>query len=164
MNEQTTLHLLCGKVASGKSTLAKSLAAAKGTILLQEDFWLSNLFADELATLSDYVRCSERLRNAMEPHIVDLLRSGLSVVLDFQANTVETRNWMRRIFEAAGCLHQLHVLDVSNDICKARLRARNASGSHEFQVSDDEFDRISSYFERPTDEEGFKLKIHTALT
>jgi predicted kinase len=164
MNEQTTLHLLCGKVASGKSTLAKSLAAAEGTVLLQEDFWLSSLYADELTTLSDYVRYSERLRNAMEPHIVQLLQSGLSVVLDFQANTAENRNGMRRIFEAAGCRHQLHVLNVSDEVCKARLRARNASGSHEFQVSDEEFDRISSYFERPTDEEGFNLIIHTALT
>jgi predicted kinase len=163
MNDLTTLHLLCGKVASGKSTLAKSLAAAEGTILLQEDFWLSSLYADELTTLSDYVRYSERLRNAMEPHIVQILRSGLSVVLDFQANTVEARNWMRRIFEAADCQHQLHLLDVSDDICKARLRSRNASGSHEFQVSDEEFDRISSYFERPTAEEGFNLQNHTAL-
>jgi predicted kinase len=162
MHSPTTLHLLCGKVASGKSTLANSMAAERGTILLREDFWLSNLFADELATLSDYVQCSERLRNTLEPHIVELLRSGLSVVLDFPANTVEYRLWMRQIFEAADCQHQLHMLDVSDDTCKARLRARNASGSHEFQVSDEEFGRISSYFERPTDEEGFNLQIHTA--
>ncbi|NCE91845.1 AAA family ATPase [Pseudomonas sp. L13] len=32
-----TLHLLCGKIASGKSTLAKTLAAEHGAIVLSED-------------------------------------------------------------------------------------------------------------------------------
>ncbi|KFF47391.1 MULTISPECIES: AAA family ATPase [Pseudomonas] len=32
-----TLHLLCGKIASGKSTLAKTLAAEHAAIVLSED-------------------------------------------------------------------------------------------------------------------------------
>lgn len=160
MRNETTLHLICGKVASGKSTLARSLAENPDTILLQEDVWLSGLYADQLKTLSDYVRYSETLRNTLEPHIVELLRAGPSVVLDFPANTVEYRRWMRRLFETAGCSHQLHLIDVSDDICKQRLRARNATGTHEFQVSDDQFDRITSHFQRPSDVEGFNIVVH----
>jgi hypothetical protein len=33
----------------------------------------------------------------MGPHIVDILQQGLSVVLDFPANTVTYRNWMRSL-------------------------------------------------------------------
>lgn len=161
MNSQATLHLICGKIASGKSTLARSLAADPGTILLQEDVLLSGLYADRLTSLSDYVACSKKLRTTIEPHIVDLLRSGISVVLDFQANTIESRLWMRRLFETVECPHILHVLDVPDALCKERLRNRNASKTHEFQVSDAEFDRVSSYFQHPSDGEGFDIHLHT---
>lgn len=86
-----TLYLLCGKIAAGKSTLARRLAARPATLLISEDHWTSNLFPDELRTIDDYARLSARLRAAMGPHVVDVLRLGLSIVLDFPANTVRTR-------------------------------------------------------------------------
>ncbi len=162
MNAPPTLHLFCGKAAAGKSTLANALAREPGTILLREDFWLSGLFGEELVSLKDYVRCSGRLKQTLTPHIVSLLQAGLTVILDFPANTRENRLWMRQLFEAAGCDHQLHVFDVPDDVCKARLRKRNASGNHEFSVSDADFDRISSHFQPPEEAEGFILVRHAA--
>ena len=162
MGEQATLHLICGKIAAGKSTLARSLAETPGTILIREDFWLSELYGDQMQTLADYVKLSEKLRTVLEPHVVDLLRSGLSVVLDFPANTIASRHWMRRLFETAGCGHQLHLLDISDEICKQRLQKRNASGEHEFQVSGEQFDRVSRHFQPPTEAEGFEIIVHPA--
>ena len=89
------MYFLCGKIAAGKSTLARRLASRPATLLITEDHWTSNLFADDLKTIDDYSRYSARLRAAMGPHVVDILRQGLSVVLDFQANTVGVRTWMR---------------------------------------------------------------------
>ena len=86
---EPTLYLLCGKIAAGKSTLARRLAARPATLLISEDHWTSNLFYDDLKTIEDYGRCSARLRAAMGPHVVDILRQGLSIVLDFPANTVK---------------------------------------------------------------------------
>jgi predicted kinase len=83
--------MLCGKIAAGKSTLADRLAEAPATVLIREDHWNACLFKDKMRTVEDYVRCSRRLRAAMGPHVVALLKAGLSVVLDFQANTVATR-------------------------------------------------------------------------
>jgi predicted kinase len=93
------LYLLCGKIAAGKSTLARPLAARQVTLLISEDHWTSNLFADDLRTIDDDGRYSARLRAAMGPHIVDMLRQGLSIVLDFPANTVRNRNWMRSLID-----------------------------------------------------------------
>lgn len=162
MVEQATLHLICGKIAAGKSTLARSLAETPGTILIREDFWLSELYGDQMQTLADYVKFSAKLRTALKPHIVDLLRSGLSVVLDFPANTIELRLWMRGLFETADCEHQLHLIDVSDDVCRERLRQRNASGEHEFQVSDEQFERVSRHYQPPAEAEGFNIRIHPA--
>lgn len=154
------LYLLCGKIAAGKSTLARSLATRPATILISEDHWNSSLFADELKSIEDYSRLSRRLRNAMGPHVVALLKAGLSVVLDFPANTLLTRGWMRGIVDAANVAHELHVLDLPDETCKRRLRARNAGGDHPFQSSDAEYDLFTSYFVPPTPDEGFNVIVH----
>jgi predicted kinase len=39
-----TLHIMCGKMAAGKSTLARQLAEAHGAILICEDLWLQQLY------------------------------------------------------------------------------------------------------------------------
>lgn len=155
-----TLHLVCGKIASGKSTLAARLSRAPGTILVAEDDWLHALYADQLHALKDYVRCSARIRTIMGPHIRTLLDAGLSVVLDFAANTVPQRAWMREILAGTEAAHRLHVLDIPDELCLARLRARNAAGAHPFTVTEEQFRRVASHFVAPTAEEGFDLVIH----
>ena len=155
-----TLHILCGKVAAGKSTLAANLATAENTVLITEDAWLAALFAEELQTPRDYARCITKVRRAMAPHIVALLDAGMSVVLDFQANTVESRTWMRHLLNEAEADHQLHVLMSPDEVCLARLQQRNASGLHPFTVTEDQFYQISAHFAPPTPEEGFNLVFH----
>lgn len=156
-----TLYLLCGKIAAGKSTLARRLAARAATLLISEDHWTSHLFADELKTIDNYGRLSKRLRAAMGPHIVDILRQGLSIVLDFPANTVTQRAWMRSLIAEANVAHELHLLDVPDTICRQRLRQRNDGGEHPFHVSDVEYDLFTRYFVPPAPEEGFNVVVHT---
>jgi predicted kinase len=49
MTPAPTLHMICGKIAAGKSTLAARLGRAQGTVLVAEDDWLSALFPDQLS-------------------------------------------------------------------------------------------------------------------
>jgi predicted kinase len=123
------LHMLCGKIAAGKSTLSAKLAQAERTLVISEDHWIEQLYGPELKTLADYFERCERLRAALAPHVVGLLRAGVSVVLDFHANTLRSRRWMRALFEEAGASHQLHFLDVPDDVCRARARLREAAAS-----------------------------------
>ncbi|WP_238485704.1 AAA family ATPase [Rahnella ecdela] len=151
------LHILCGKIASGKSTLSAQLASEPGTIVLNEDQWLAHLYQDEMHSVADYVRCSARLRQAIAPHAISLLRAGVSVVLDFPANTVANRQWMMSLIAGSGADHRLHYLNVPEEVCKARLRERNQAGTHQFSVTDEQFDLISRHFVAPEPEEGFNV-------
>lgn len=160
--EEPTLHILCGKIASGKSTLAAQLGARDGTVVMSEDVWLAGLFGDQMATGADFMRFSGKLRSTMAPHVVAMLNSGLSVVLDFAANTVEQRAWMRGLVEESGAHHRLHVLDTDEEVCLARLKVRNAGGTHPFDVSEELFRRFSRNFVLPGPEEGFEVMIHGA--
>jgi predicted kinase len=155
-----TLHLLCGKIAAGKSTLAGKLAAAPGTAALSEDHWIARLYPGEVETMSDYLQRAARLRGLMAPHIENLLRAGVSVVLDYPANTPASREWMRGIFVRAGADHRLHYLDVSDEICLARLRDRNARDAHDYFASEAEYHAITSQFVPPGEAEGFNVVVY----
>ena len=157
---EVKLYLLCGKIAAGKSSLARQLATRPHTLLISEDHWTSKLFGDDLKTIDDYSRLSERLRSAMGPHVVAILKLGVSVVLDFPANVVSYRDWMRTLFTKANVAHELHYLDTPDDVCKQRLRERNAGGNHPFHVSETDYDLFSSYFEAPQPREGFNTVVH----
>jgi predicted kinase len=158
----TTLYLLCGKIAAGKTTLACQLAARPSTLLITMDDWMSVLYPTENRTIEDFGRLSARLREAIGPLVVDILRQEISVVLDFPANTVKWRAWMRTIITAANVAHELHIVDVPDPICRARLRQRNTSGQHQYQVDEATYGLFMSYFVLPTADEGFNVIVHTS--
>ncbi|MBN3817746.1 ATP-binding protein [Paraburkholderia sp. Se-20369] len=158
-DDAAILHMVCGKIASGKSTLTAALASARQTILISEDVWLSRLYPGEIRSLEDYVRCAGRVRHVVAEHVLSLLHTGISVVLDFPFNTVASRAWGYALSQRAGCAHRLHYLDVSDPVCKARLRERNAQGAHPFQTSEAEFEQITRYFVAPEPAE--KLNVVT---
>lgn len=158
--QKPMLHMVCGKIASGKSTLSAELAGAPNTILVSEDAWLDALYGEQIQDGADYLRYSARLRTIMAPHVTALLDVGLTVVLDFAANTLAQRKWMADIVRASGAAHQLHYLDVADDTCLNRLRARNAEGSHAFAATEEQFRRFTAHFVPPTEDEGFTLVRH----
>jgi len=93
----TTLYLLCGKIAAGKSTLARKLAERPKTMLVA------------------------------------------------QANVA----------------HELHLLDLPDDICKQRLERRNVDANHPYQIDVKTYDLFTSYFAPPEPDEGFNIVRHT---
>lgn len=161
MGTRAKLIFLCGKMAAGKSTLAKNLADRENAVLLVQDQLLDSLYPGEITDVSDYVRCSTRLRSALAPHISALLSRGVSVVLDFPGNTKKSRGWFRELFERANVSHELHFVDASDALCKSQLKDRSkhvAPGTP--WTTDAEFEAITAYFQPPADDEGFNVVRH----
>lgn len=152
-----TLHFLCGKIASGKSTLAQQLVRGQQAVLLSEDIWLAALYPGQITQLADYIEKSRQLKSVLELHLVTLLQKGITLVLDFPANTPEQRRWLKGLAEQAGCSYCCHVLDVSDEECKQRLAARNLSGENPFTTSAEQFDLITAHFSYPSEEEGLVI-------
>lgn len=152
------LHLLCGKMASGKSTLSKKLVVEHSAIALCEDELLAKLYPEEIKTIQDYIKYSERLKEAIRPHLIDLLRNNMNVVIDFPANTQKQREWFKEILEIANVDHILHYVDKSDDVCKMQLRKRNERLPKDAPlISEEVFDVITKYFEPPHENEGFNI-------
>ena len=162
MNKTTTLHFFSGKMAAGKSTLAKQLAKENNAILLIEDEWLKELYQEEIQTIPDYIKYSARLKTVMKKHVSSLLSNGISVVMDFPANTKNQRNWFLNIIEETKVEHTLHFVDKSDEVCKKQLRQRseNLPAGSAF-TSEKEFDMITKYFQAPKSDENFNIQTYT---
>ena len=155
-----TLHFIAGKAGAGKTTLARQLAEDLGAMCICEDEWLVQI-ADPIHNLADYVKAVRRLRAALAPHVIELLKLDVSVVFDFAGNTRRDRAWVRSLFETAGVEHVLHVLHTDDETCRQRVRERNATqpaGVFFGIVTDEQVVEVNKYFEPPTPEEGFALR------
>lgn len=155
------LYFMCGKMAAGKSTHAKELASAKHAIIFVQDEILDALYPREIEDLEDFVEYSGRVKEALAPHVVELLARGISVVLDFPGNTRAQRDWFRGLFERAGVDHELHYIDAPNDLCKRQLRTRSRllpAGAR--WTSEAEFDAVTAHFRAPAEDEGFNVIRH----
>src|SRR5258708_24707816 len=156
--ERAKVYFMCGKMAAGKSTHARELAQVKNAVRLIQDEFLDTLYPGEILSIPDFVKYSARLRKALSPHIQDLLTRGVSVVLDFPANTRVQRQWFREIFEDANVEHELHFVDAPNDLCKRQLRHRSATlPAGAAWTTDVEFDAITAYFQAPGEDEKFNV-------
>jgi hypothetical protein len=64
--QKGTLHFISGRLAAGKTTLARELAAEYRAVLISEDVWLSKL-SEGIASFDDYLKWSRRCRSVMGP-------------------------------------------------------------------------------------------------
>ena len=161
MKQRGKLFFFCGKMAAGKSTLAREIAQREDAVLVVQDEFLSKLFPSEVVDIPSYVKYSSRLKDALAAHICSLLSKGISVVLDFPGNTRTQRAWFRELFERANADHELHYVDVTDELCKRQLRERSKELAEGLAfTSDAEFDAITKYFQTPSDDKNFNVIRH----
>lgn len=137
------------------------LAERHNTVLVVQDEWLGTLFPREIVGIPTFLDRSARLRNALAPHIACFLSKGISVVLDFPANTEEQPAWFREILACADVEHELHFIDAPDDLCKRQLKDRSKdlpAGTR--WTTDAELDAITAYFQPPPENERFNIVRH----
>ncbi len=144
------LYLFCGKMAAGKSTFASDLSQRNNLLLLSEDDMLGKLYPAEIVDVPGYVSRSGRLKSTIENLIVQLLSGGASIAMDFPANTESQRAWLINLAQSAGAGFRLYYFEVSDTVCKARLRQRAAEHPQRAATDTVEmFDAITRFFEAP---------------
>ena len=155
-----TLMFFCGKMGAGKTTKSQQLAQEFNSILISEDEWLATIYPDEINDFNDYLKYSSRLKPLLKSHIQHILNSGVSVIIDFPGNTKNQRMWFKEIFTEYGAPHKLFYLKASDDLCIEQLGQRRLSQPERAAFDTEEmFRRVNSYFQPPTEDEGFDIEV-----
>jgi len=160
MGKKGTLIFFCGKMGVGKTTKSRELAQKKGVILFSQDEWLATLYPEEINDFEDFLKYSARLKPLLKGHVQNILISGISVVLDFPGNTKNSRAWFKSIFSEHDIPHKLIYLEASDQLCLRQISQRRISHPERAHFDTEEvFRRVTSYFEPPTEEEGFNIEV-----
>ena len=140
------LYLVCGLPGAGKTTRSKAIAAATNAIRLCTDEWLDAVGI----SLVDY---PPRFR--LEPHLLkhaeQLLRAGVSVIVEFTSWLRRERETIRDVAARNSLACELHFVDAPLDELARRVRARERP--HAQVLAEDVLLKLGHQFERPTDEE-----------
>lgn len=154
------LVLLCGKMGAGKSTKAIELANERNAVLISEDVWLSSLYPDQIVSIEDYMRLSKVIKPLVKPLVQDILKSGANVVMDFPANTVGQRQWLKSIFSEIEARHELIYLKVADEVCLQSIAKRRIEQPKRAATdTEDMFLRVTKYFVEPSPNEGFNITL-----
>ena len=155
-----TLILFSGKMGAGKSTKSKRESKDRNAVLISEDEWLSILYPNQIVSFDDYRYYSSLLKPLIKAHVVNILRSGTDVVMDFPANTVKQRKWFKELISEAGAPNELIYLKVSDEVCLKQIEKRRIENP-ERNIYDTEsmFNEVTKYFQEPELSEGFNIQV-----
>ena len=145
MSRDVRLLLTCGLPGAGKTALARRLAAERHAVRLTKDEWL---FALGSTPWDDAAR--QKVERQLWELAQEILRLGLSVVLDFGLWARSERDQLRAAARALGVGVELHYLDVPTDELWRRIDARNSTSpwsGHPIRRAD--LDEWCSRFQAP---------------
>ncbi|WP_448569975.1 AAA family ATPase [Thalassotalea ganghwensis] len=160
MSHQGDLVLFCGKMGAGKSTNAKSVALNRNAVLISEDEWLAMLYPEQIHSFDDYLQFSARLKPLVKSHIINILATGTTVVMDFPANTKKQREWFNMLAIQAKVKAELIYLNVSNEVCLMQLAKRRIAQPQRAKFDNEEmFNFVTKYFEAPVCDEFANIQV-----
>lgn len=160
MKKIGTLIFFCGKMGAGKSTKSKEYAIENNAVLISEDEWLSALYPQQISSFDDYIKYSALLRPLIKSHVQKILLTGTNVVLDFPANTLKQRAWLKSISKEIDALHLLIYLEVSDEQCLKQIAKRRLEQPERSAFDTEEmFYHVTKYFEIPLESEELEIKV-----
>ena len=143
---QARLVLLCGLPASGKTTLARELAAAYGAVRLDPDAWELALGVDPFDAAFQ-----ARLEAQFWELTQRLLALGTSVVLEWGFWARSERDEKRDAARRLGAAVELRFLDAPYEELVRRVVARHEAGG--LGITERHMERYRRSFQPPTEDE-----------
>ena len=147
--------IICGKICCGKSTYAERLRIERRAVLLSIDEIMLAMFGQYVGDKHDeYV---ERTEKYLFNKSVEIVESGIDVVLDWGLWTKEEREYAKEFYGSRNIECELHYIDISDEIWEERRNKRNEAvltgEADAYYIDDNLAAKFGAIFEPPTEEE-----------
>ncbi|WP_229928831.1 AAA family ATPase [Kitasatospora xanthocidica] len=151
-----TVVLMCGLPGAGKTTYALGLVR-RGYVRLSIDeaVWRRLGGRDAGVVLSEaaFDRLKDEVRAEQRLELVELMRSGRNVVVDYSFWSRAARDDYKALVESHGCRWELVHLKADRATLERRLAVRNGrEGANAVTVGEELFGRYLAQFEEPRGE------------
>lgn len=160
--DKPTLYIMLGWPGAGKTTSSKVICELTGAVHVWADKVRREMFKTPKFTQVE----NDLLYNRLNEEAVNHLNAGESVVFDTSFNHREDREQMRRLAKEANANYIL--IWVKSPESTARIRATQDAhiqpARPQGDMSDQDFDRLISKLEIPTDNEEFIELDGTKIT
>jgi predicted kinase len=153
------VHLLYGLAGSGKTTLARTLAADGKAVRFTLDEWMIRLYPGLSFWSPEYGSRAEVVKDVIWSLAEQVLCAGTDVVLDWNSWSRARRAWATRraaAIPAAVVLHRLGA-SIERATAQAAQRARDPHTVYAHPISRPDNEHLASIMEPPDEEEGFQI-------
>ena len=152
------IHLIVGNTGSGKTTYSNKLKQETGGLIFSIDQWNKALFFPDKKEgdgLEWFLERIERAEGLMIDLIKQLEASGSDSILDLGLSKATHREKFRAFASSNGFDLRTHFLDISRETRLKRIWLRNKEqgATFEFEVTDENFEFMENWFERPGEDE-----------
>ncbi len=147
--------LICGKICCGKSTYAKRLCTDYNAVLLSVDEIMLAVFGPYAGDKHD--EYTERIQNYLFQKSVEIIKSGINVILDWGFWSRCKRSAAREFYTVRDIECEFYYMDISNEVWKERIAHRNElvlKGENAAYIVDKNLmSKLAILFEPPSESE-----------
>mgnify|MGYP001027970466 CR=1 FL=1 len=160
------IHLLVGNTGAGKSTYANTLKGNLNAVVFTLDKWNKILFLpDKTANdgLNWFLERIDRAEVVMQNLILQLENAGVDSILDVGLSKLVHREKYRKFAKENNIAVKVHFLNIPKEIRKQRILKRNIEkgATFEFEVTNENFEFMETWFETPLESELINSTIIT---
>ena len=149
-----TVHLLCGRPGSGKTTFARELEKTHRAVRYTYDEWVVQLYG---RSPEQFEALFNRVSNLIWRIATRNLALGTDVILDKGFWCKRDRENIRQAAATIGADSKLYFLDAPIDVLRNRILTRSKNDQDSLWINDQAFIEFINRFEPPGDDENFIL-------
>ena len=152
------IHLIVGNTGSGETTYSNKLKAKNNGIIFSIDHWNKTLFlADKKPDdgLDWFLERIERAEEMILNLVHQLEKTNTDSILDLGLSKFEHRKKFRTFATKNDYDLKLHFLDITKETRLQRVLLRNEEKgeTYQFEVTQENFDFMETWFEKPNSNE-----------
>ena len=143
--------MITGTIGVGKTTLATKLAEERNAHWFSPDDWILAILKDP-SDIAERDRLRDPVEQMLWKEAQDLLRLGVTVILENGFWTREERDQYLKIAKGLGATVELHYVEAKPEELWERVKKRNDDPG-EFAITKEEVENALRLFQPPTEEE-----------